>query len=194
MKTIFFIIISLFTLSCSKIKRPKLECYNLRKIDSSEYYNNKVYPKAFKKNHNLRKINHEIKIPNQKIVFKDDFSDENFVEFSVEGAVNNWLLIKEQNYNQDYYFLISNNEIDTLLGKPHFFSTKVLSIEDSHTDSQETIEIWDIQNDHKLKLYQKFSLKNCKSLIEDSYLLKNYLFMKTKNKLQKPEYFKIKYE
>jgi hypothetical protein len=168
------------------------DCKNLIKIDSSEYVKNEISYEKFDQISELKKINGEIKIPIQNKTFKDSLSDENYIEYTVIGKFKNWNLIKGQNYNQNYYYLISENQIDSLVGKPKIFENKILSIEDEYTDFPEIIEIWNISEKGNLNREKTFSLKFCKDApIYESYLSGNNLYIKTGYETGKHEFCKM---
>ena len=63
-----------------------------------------------------------------------------------------------------------------------------------YTDYSEMIEIWDIDNNNKIKLAKLFSIKFCKvNIIEDAYLLENFLYLKCSNENKKNIFYKLKY-
>lgn len=183
---------------CSKTnQKEKFDCAELKKIDSTEYFNKK--PKinnSFEEESEIKKIDFKIKTPNQKIIFADHLQeDELFMEYEIIGknSKKNWTLIKGVDYNQNYYYLINKNKIDTLIGIPHIFENKILSIEEPYTDYSELIEIWDINNNNEIKLAKHFSIKFCKeSNIEDAYLFETFLYLKCSNN-KKSNFYKLKF-
>ena len=195
MKTIFLIIISILTFNCSKKEEVNLNCESLIKIDSLSFSKNKKNPLNFVQKSELKKENNEINIQHLNQTFKDNLTDKNFMEYSIVGKLKNWNLILAQDYNQNYYYLVDKNKIDTLVGPPRVFENTILSIEEEHTDFQEKIEIWNIQENGKIILSKNFSLKKCYEFrIMESYLFEKYLYVKTGIENRKSQYFKIKYE
>ena len=153
-------------------------------IDSLEYYSNKITYEEIKQTTTIVKNKKVIKVPygDSSIEFKDDTTDENFMEYSVlgENKENHWILIQGQDYNQDYYYVINQRlkTIDTLVGEPRIFYNKLLCQEGSYTDSPEYLEIWDI-NHGKLQLFKKFSLRKYDVYtINDSFLKNGILYVK----------------
>ena len=195
MKTILLIIISILNFNCSKKEEVNLNCESLIKIDSLSFIKNKKNPLKFVQKSELKKVNNEINIQHLNQTFKDNLTDENFMEYSIVGKLKNWDLILAQDYNQNYYYLADKNKIDTLVGPPRVFENTILSIEEEHTDFQEKIEIWNIHENGKIILSKNFSLKKCYDFrIMESYLFEKYLYVKTGIENRKSQYFKIKYE
>ncbi|GGC95262.1 hypothetical protein GCM10011508_23100 [Flavobacterium lutivivi] len=195
MKTLLFIIISILTFNCSKKEEVNLNCENLIKIDSLSFIKNKKIPLNFAQKSVLKKENNEIKIQHLNHTFKDNLTDENFMEYSIVGKFKKWNLILGQDYNQNYYYLVDKNKIDTLVGPPRVFENTILSIEEAHTDFQEKIEIWNIQESGKIILNKNFSLKKCYDFrIMESYLFEKYLYLKTGVENRKSQFYKIKYK
>jgi len=162
-------------------------------IDSLEFYSNQIKFDTIWEKSNVIKNNGVIKVPlNNKIVeFKDNTNVEYFFEYSVIGEKNRgkWLLIKGENYNKDYYYIINQkfNKIDTLIGFPVIFNNKIVCVEGVYTDWSEYIEIWNIKN-NDIKLYKKFSLKRMFDIyLNEIYLKKNVLYVKD----IKSKYYKI---
>ena len=195
MKTLLLIIISILTLNCSKKEEVNLNCENLIKIDSLSFSKNKKNPLNFVQKSGLKKENNEINIQHLNQTFKDNLTDENFMEYSIVGKLKNWNLILAQDYNQNYYYLVGKNKIDTLVGPPRVFGKTILSIEEEHTDFHEKIEIWNIQESGKIILSKNFSLKKCYDFrIMESYLFEKYLYVKTGVENRKSQFYKIKYK
>lgn len=195
MRSIILVLITLLTFNCSKKEEVNLNCQNLIKIDSLNFYKKKTNPLYFVLNSELKKDNNAIYIQNLNKTFKDDLNEENFMEYSIIGKLKNWNLIIGQDWNQNYYFLVDQNKIDTLVGEPKVFEKKILSIEEPYTDFQEKIEIWNIQKSGEIKLSNRFSLKECyNNRIMESYLFEKHLYIKTGIENRKSEFYKIKYE
>lgn len=171
----------------------KSVCNELIVIDSNEFYQNRVkYKKIFKTSY-IKKVKGLIKIPfnNSSLIFKDDLSDENYKEYFLEGedALKKWILVRQQDYNDNYYYLINNvtNKIDTLADYPLMYDNKLLCVEQGLADQLEFNEIWDVKQ-NKIKLRKRFSLDRCGLfVIDDIYINKEYLYIKSKT-----EYFKMK--
>jgi hypothetical protein len=195
MKTLLLMIISIFTFNCSKKEEVNLNCERLIKIDSFTFSKNKKYPLDFVQKSELKKENNEINIQHLNQTFKDNLTDENFMEYSIVGKLKNWNLILAQDYNQNYYYLVDKKKIDTFVGMPRVFGKKILSIEEEHTDFQEKIEIWNIQESGKIIMSKNFSLKKCYDFrIMESFLFEKYLYIKTGIENRKSQFYKIKYE
>ena len=195
MKNILLLIISILTLNCSKKEQKNLNCENLIKIDSMSFNKSKKHPLKFDKKSDFKKVDNEIDIQYLNQTFKDNLTDENFMEYSIVGKLKNWNLILGQDYNQNYYYIVDENKVDTLVGPPRIFGKTILSIEEPYTDFQEKIEIWKIQENGKIKLSQKFSLNKCYDFrIMESHLFEKYLYIKTGIENRKSQFFKIKHE
>jgi hypothetical protein len=163
-------------------------------IDSSEFFSNKVSPKEINLPTNIAKNNYLIKVPfgDSSIEFKDDTTNENLIEYSVlgENKEDHWILIKGQDYHQDYFYIINQQfkTIDTLVGKPRIFNNKLLCQEGSYTDSPGYLEIWNIKNS-KLQLLKKFSLRDFGVYsVDDSFLYNDTLYLRYNQK----KYLKLK--
>jgi hypothetical protein len=195
MRILLLVILSLSIFHCSNKEQQNISCENLIKIDSLSFFKNKQTPLEFVQKPELKKENNEIKIHHLNQSFKDNLTEEHFKEYSIIGKLNEWNLIIGQDHIQNYYYLINKNKIDTLVGSPKVFGKTLLSIEDEYTDFQEIIEIWNIQDDGKIILNQRFSLKECYDFrIMDSYLFENYLFIKTGVENRKSRFYKIKFK
>ena len=160
MNILFYILFSLF----SSNSQNTVDCNSIVKIDNSSYNLNKVKYDDFRNQSKLKKVNTQIKINNTSIVFNDDLSEENFIEYSIigEDKKGKWLLISGQDYNQSYYYLI-NKEKGTkykLIGEPKIYDKKIVCIEGSYTDGSAIIEIWNLKS-NEISLQKSFSLKKC---------------------------------
>lgn len=172
-------------------------CGRLNPSDSQEYYSNKInYTVIDTNNITINKVNGVIKVPFKDSVLKysDDTTDENFFQYKIAGQddVKKWVLIRGEDYNQDYYYLVDqkNNKIDILVGYPMIFGDEILCQEGAYTDSPNFIEVWKSVNGG-LKLISKFSLNECKIYaIDDLYLKGETLFLKTESN----GYLKLKTE
>lgn len=185
--------------NCSSIKKKEFDCDDLIQIDSTFYYLNKIKNEDFDSKSELTKSNNQIIIPNQDFIFKDNLTEEKFIEYSIIGKnqKRQLTLILGQDYNQNYYFIWNQttNKIDTLSGKPYFFNDKMVSIEDPYTDFPETIEIWNVLKNNNIELKNKFAIRKCKEFSNlESYLSANYLFIKSGFDNKNSKYFKIKIE
>lgn len=192
MNILFYILFSLF----SSNSQNTVDCNSIVKIDNSSYNLNKVKYDDFRNQSKLKKVNTQIKINNTSIVFNDDLSEENFIEYSIigEDKKGKWLLISGQDYNQIYYYLI-NKEKGTkykLIGEPKIYDKKIVCIEGSYTDGSAIIEIWNLKS-NEISLQKSFSLKKCLIFnIQDSYLNENQLYIKNSYEISKCDYYKLK--
>jgi hypothetical protein len=195
MRTILYLVIlSICSFNCYNAENPELNCDALIKIDSLEFSNNYTYPSKYTQKPDLSKLNSIITVEGVKSPFKDNLSDDGFIEFSVIGKYNKWNLIKGQGLNQNYYYLVKNNTIDTLIGYPKFYTNTILSIEEPYTDFQEHIEIWEIDTNENLILKNSFSLNKCYSFrIMDSYIINNTLFLRTGLEYGGQSFYKIRF-
>lgn len=165
----------------------------IAKIDSLEFYSNKVSCKRFDKLSTIKKINGIIKVPvgNFEIEFHDDTNNENPIEYSVVGqnGKNKWTLIKGQDELQDYYYMVNQelNKVDTLVGNPMIFGDKLLCLEGSYTDGTDFIEVWNSKNG-KLELTKKFSLRSFGIFADEIYLRDNTVYVRYKSN----KYLKMK--
>lgn len=154
------------------------------KIDSVEFYSKKVNARRMEKPTTIKKEKGIIKIPsgNSTIVLRDDKRDESFMEYAVIGQnpKNKWVLIKAQDYNQDYYYLVNQvyNKIDTLFDIPQIYGDKFLCGQGGSTDGYPAyVEIWDTQNG-KVKRIIKFKWESYGLDIRKMYLRKDTIFIK----------------
>jgi hypothetical protein len=190
--TLYITFFSFLILSCSNKSQLNFECEKLIRVDSLEFVKNKIPSEKFDKISELKKVNGEIKIPNQNKLFKDNLSEDKFIEHTVTGKYKDLNLIMGQGLNQNIYFLVNNGKIDTLVGNPQIFENRILSIEDSYTDFPEIIEIWEIKENGKLKFDKSFSIKYCKdSAIKESYINKNILYICTGYEWGKNQFYKV---
>lgn len=195
MKTFLLTLTLILTISCNNKEQSIFDCESLIKIDSLDFSKNKKNAVNFLENSELEKENNEIKIQHLNKTFKDNLNEEFYMEYSIIGKIRNFNLIVGQDYNQNYYYLVSKNQIDTLVGPPQIFGKIILSIEDAYTDFQEKIEIWEIKENDKIELSNKFSLKKCYDYrIIESYLLDNYLFLRTGVENRKSDFYKVKFK
>lgn len=152
------------------------------RIDSLEYYSNKVSYKRFDNLSTLKKTNGIIKVITAKSAFefRDNTNTENPIEYSIEGQneKNKLILIKGQDVQQDYYYMINQelNKLDTLVGNPMIFGDKLLCQEGSYTDGKEFIEVWNFKNG-KLELIKKFSLRSYGIFTDEIYFRENTIFV-----------------
>lgn len=95
------------------------------------------------------------------LALKDNLKDDQYHEYYYAGRdkKKKWLLIKKQDYNQDYYYLFNTSikSIDTLVGYPSIYGNKILCLEGSYTDGFNYIEVWEIKG-NKLIRRLKLSL------------------------------------
>jgi hypothetical protein len=154
------------------------------KIDSVEYYSKKVNAGRMDKPTTIKKEKGIIKIPsgNSTIVFRDDKRDESFIEYTAIGQnlKHKWVLIKAEDYNQDYYYLVNQiyNKIDTLSDTPQIYGAKFLCGQGGSADGYPAyVEIWDTQNG-KLNRILKFKWESYGLDIRKMYLRKDTLFIK----------------
>jgi hypothetical protein len=165
----------------------------ITKIDSLEFYSNKVIFEKFSRHSTVKKKNGTIKVPigNSVTEFHDSTNIDNPKEYSVVGQNerNKWVLIKGENELQDYYYIVNQkeNKIDTLVGNPMIFGNKLLCQEGSYTDGTDFIELWDSTNG-KLKLIKKFSLRSYGIFADEIYLKGNTIFVRFKTN----KYLKLK--
>ena len=158
-------------------------CRDLVLIDSIAYFKNEQPFKSFDKPSTIKKVKGVINVPFNKsvLIFRDDTSIDSIIEYSVAGQnlKNNWILIKAEYYNKDYYYLINQklNKIDTLIGAPMIFGNRIICQEGSDTDGKEFLEVWNLQN-RDLQRVKKFSLIPCGIFVDDLYLKDNTLFLK----------------
>lgn len=137
---------------------------SIAELIDKTYFLQHEQPSSFFDTLNLpRKTSHTLKFnfAGKPITFKDDLSDRNYVEYFFAGndRKRNWLLIKKQDYNQEYFYLFqsTSKNIDTLVGQPFIYGNKIICLEGSYTDSPRYIEVWDIKKD-KLVRIANFSL------------------------------------
>ena len=154
------------------------------KIDSTEFYSKKVNARRMDKPTTIKKEKGIIKIPsgNSTFVFRDDKRVESFMEYKVIGqnSKNKWVLIKAEDYNQDYYYLVNQvyNKIDTLFDTPLIYGDKFLCGQGGSSDGYPAyVEIWNTQNG-KLKRVLKFKWESFGLDINEIYLRKDTLFIK----------------
>lgn len=165
----------------------------ITKIDSLEFYSNKVICKKFSQHFSIKKKNGTIKVPigNSIIEFHDSTNIDNPIDYNVIGQNEKykWILIKREDALQDYYYIVNQNQnkIDTLVGNPMIFGDKLLCQEGSYTDGTDFIELWDT-TDGKLKLTKKFSLRTFGIFADEIYLKGNMIFVRFKTN----KYLKLK--
>ncbi|MBC7426518.1 MAG: hypothetical protein H7321_08275 [Bacteroidia bacterium] len=195
----FYIIICIILGSCNH-SHPNITDNNVVKkkydneiyekvlfIDSFEFYSKMIKPKKLT-NGVFKKINGKIKIPSKDsfFTFKDNLSNENYFEYSFVGQVKsrNWNFVLGNDYQQSYYYLISENynKIDSLVGYPLIFGDKIICKEEEYTDCPNYIEIWNI-NKNSITLNKKFPMStNLRSInITDLYLKDSLIFIRNKN-------------
>ena len=200
MKNSFILnILILLAAGCPGRTQNTFRCDNLIRIDSFSFEQHKIKAEVFDSVTTFKKLNNQIRFPNQKKIFKDDLSNENYMEYTLAGEIKNrnWVLVKGQDYNQNHYFIYNKtaNTIDTVVGNPRIFNNKILSTEEPYTDYPGIVEIWDIDKNNNITLNKKFPIRNCTdfSLLE-SYLSKGYLFIRSGVEQGKSDYFKVKLE
>ena len=185
-KFLFCCLISLSGNAQNAVEKANLSaiCSKTIQIDSLEFFKNKQNFTKIDSISDFKKVKGVIKISTKDslFTFRDNNSDEKFIEYKVVGQENKnkWVLLLEQDYNQDYYYLINqkNNKIVKLVGYPMFFGNKILCQEGSYTDSTGFIEIWN-SNKGNLSLVSKFSFNACKICnISDLYLKGNILYIR----------------
>ena len=165
----------------------------ITKIDSLEFYSNKVIFEKFSRHSTVKKKNGTIKVPigNSVTEFHDSTNIDNPKDYSVVGQneKNKWVLIKGEDELQDYYYIVNQkeNKIDTLVGNPMIFGNKLICQEGSYTDGTDFIELWDSTNG-KLKLIKKFSLRSYGIFADEIYLKGNTIFVRFKTN----KYLKLK--
>lgn len=192
MNILYFILFSLI----SSNSLNSIDCNSIVKIDNSSYNLNKVKHEDFRNKSNLKKISTQIKINNTSIVFNDNLSEENFIEYSIigEDKKGKWILILGQDYNQSYYYLINKEKGNKykLIGEPKIYNNKIVCIEGAYTDSSAIIEIWNFKSNN-ISLQKSFSLKKCMIFnIQDSYLKGNQLYIKNSFEISNYDYYKLK--
>lgn len=153
------------------------------KIDSTEFYLNRVIPRKMDKPITIKKEKGVIMIPsgNSAFVFRDNKRDENFLEYTVIGQNQKykWVMIKAQDYNQDYYYLVNQaiNRIDTLVDIPQIYGDKFLCGQGGSVEGYPAyVEIWYNQNG-KLERILKFKWESYGLQIRKMYLRKDTLFI-----------------
>lgn len=178
-------------------KEIKIKCDKIIRIDSLEFYKNKIEPVKINKEKQIDKEqgNLFLKTKDSTITFRDNTSVNDFFQYSYLGQFKelNSDLILGQDYNQNYYYLISQttNKEDTLVGYPLIFKNKILAIEGAYTDGSALIEIWNIK-DHKVQKEKIFSLKDCMIYtVQKAYLRDKYLYINNFLSTDKNNYYKI---
>jgi hypothetical protein len=176
------------------IKKSTIVCDKIEFINSSEFNDNKQPFKIIDTTYHIKKTNGVIIVQTKDSTynFKDNTTNEGFFEYTLSGQDINkkWILLRGQDYNQDFYYLIyqNTNKIDTLIGYPRIFGNKYLCMEGSYTDGTAFIEIWMLTTG-KLLLYKRFSLIPCKIYsIDYTYLKDDYLYIKYEHN----KYLKVK--
>jgi hypothetical protein len=155
------------------------------KIDSTEFYSKKVNFKRFDKPTTIRKVKGliSIKTDSSVIKFRDNLSDENYMEYSVIGQdmMKNWVLIMAQDYNQGYFYLVNQKslKVDTLFENPMIFGNMIIcgSGVVSYDGDPAFLEIRSIEK-ATLKLVLKFKCKEYGLDIYDLYIRDNTLYLK----------------
>ena len=151
-------------------------------ISSSEYkscntiYNYLIDTAAYLKNKGILVIT----IKTKKLIFKDDYSHENFKTFKYLGRVKNcnFLLLLKEEFNREKYYLINKTtgKKYTLAGKPIFNADfkSIACLSKPGTDEQQSIQICKIKNELVYKKKQipgkKNTFFNSSSCINKSYL------------------------
>ncbi|WP_243349519.1 hypothetical protein [Parabacteroides sp. FAFU027] len=165
----------------------------ITKIDSLEFYSNKVIYSRISQPSTIKKKNKTIKVPigNSAIEFHDNANIDNPINYIVIGQDKKyeWILIKGEDELQDYYYIVNQNlnKIDTLVGNPMIFGDKLLCQEGSYTDGTDFIELWDT-TDGKLKRIKKFSLRTFGIYVDEIYLKGDMIFVRFKTN----KYLKLK--
>ena len=157
------------------------------KIDSAEYYSKKVNFKRFDKSTTIKKVNGLITISTDSSVirFRDNENDNNYMKYKVIGQnlKNNWVLIMAQDYNQNYFYLVSqiSGKIDTLFDNPKIYDDKLLCGEGGSSDGNPAfVEVWSTENG-RLKCILKFQWEAYGLNIIDLYLRKYTFYIKNKD-------------
>ena len=199
MKYFFAVLLLLvFFLPCrSQTRMNQMDfeiCEKIVYIDSMDFFSNKQNWEIFDSITNIVKINGIIKVPlkDNILIFEDDTTFERYHEHFVVGEKDNWIVVMEQGYHQQYYYLMNKttNKVDTLVGYPFIFNNLLLCVESSYTDGTEFVELWKIKR-NKAKLIKKFSLRYCKYCIScagESYFKDGFFYWE----FGKEKFMKIK--
>ncbi len=179
-----FISLSLYAQNNAKKENTNAICSKTIPIDSLEFFKNKQNFTRIDSISAFKKVKGVIKITTKDsaLIFRDHKTKRDLIEYNIIGqdSKNKWLLLSEEDSNQDYYYLINlkNNKIEKLVGYPMVYGNKILCQEGSYTDSTGFIEIWNSDKGN-LSLVNKFSFNACKIFnISDLYLKKNILYVR----------------
>lgn len=187
--TIIILFFSTYLYCVSPTTKIHTNCMKISTIDSTEFYKHKKESSPyFSYTDTTSSIDTiiEVTTKNKKIYFESDFSDEYFVQYRYIGEQDNMVLVLEEAYNTEKYFLINRitSKIDTLVAKPNFYGDKILCIESEGIDSDHKyIEVWEL-NTNSLKLLSRLNIQQCNIFaIDDFYLSGNFVFLKTANNI-----------
>lgn len=166
-----------------------IACNEIVMIDSVEFYRYRreslQYFNTIRTTSSIDSVI-EIATKNKTLYFESDFSDEYFTQYSYLGEYSDMVLVLEEDYNTEKYFLINRltSKIDTLVAKPNFYDDKILCIENEGTDcNHKYIEVWK-QNTNGLSLLSRLDIQQCGVfVIDDFYLNGNFVFLKTANNI-----------
>ncbi len=185
---VFQILIIKLTFSQAKPVYKENICTDLMLINESEFQNNRQEFLLIDSLFNIEKKEGKIEIPFGETIM--EFVDEDELSIhTVKGQFKSkhWILILEQDPNQDYYYLINtkNSKIDKLVGEPHIFGDRIVCEEGSYTDCPHFMEIWKIEGTN-VKMETKFRLNDCDLFtIEEFYLNDDFLYLNQGNKFYK---------
>ena len=107
-----------------------------------------------------------------------------------QNLKNNWVLIMAQDYNQNYFYLVSqiSGKIDTLFDNPKIYDDKLLCGEGGSSDGNPAfVEVWSTENG-RLKCILKFQWEAYGLNINDLYLRKDTFYIKN----QDDKYLKLR--
>jgi len=171
-----------------------IDCADLHEITKAEFEANFVQADTVIPNPAFKKTGLNIKVPDTDIVFEDDTTEAGYQEYFAEGSLSHFYVVEQLDYQSTEYYLISREAKETydLVGRPKLYGNTILSIEGEHVDSPVTVELWQLAN-KKLAPNKIFAIGNCDIFnIIDTYLNKNYLYIKHMALTDKYVYVKLK--
>jgi len=160
-------------------------CKNLVVSDSVEFKKSFIKAKHLPSTKDFKKTKNSIKIAlkDTTYIFKDQFEKDGYNSYSFKtvgfDSIRKWVLVRGQDEQTNLFYLInlSTSKIDTLIGEPKIYKSKIICLESGYTDSPWNVEIWSIQKDNIMK-ERIFSLAKCGIHgVKQIYLFGNTLFI-----------------
>lgn len=169
----------------------KNSSYRIEDIDSTEFYKNKRLTKKFRVFDNTKMDDSnsivqiqdgtfEIRTQDSVYSFINDTSYYFYNVYYFAGEKDNWILVQQQDYNDEEYYLINKltNTIDTLVGNPEIYGNKILCLEADKTDGTKYVEVWEIGR-RKINIILKVDLKRIRFFsANDIFLRHNTIFIR----------------